>query len=192
MSCRRRFRRLCDGAAAHRDRAWRHGANPRRSAREGRGRPSAWPWIRAGKATGARERAWRRASKAGGRRPRPAAPRTARTMLEHSGLGQRAGPAAAAARQRRRRGRGGGRGGRRAAGSVGASAPPSPPPVSAGPDYHLGRWPGSRATAPQLPPTPPLGAARSCLSRRSAPPLRLIICTTTTRPCPPDHMFYKG
>ena len=36
MSCRRRFRRLCDGAAAHRDRAWRHGANPRRTA------PGAW------------------------------------------------------------------------------------------------------------------------------------------------------
>ena len=24
------------------------------------------------------------------------------------------------------------------------------------------------------------------------PPLRLIICATTTRPCPPDHIFYKG
>ena len=24
------------------------------------------------------------------------------------------------------------------------------------------------------------------------PPLRLIIYTTTTRPCPPDHIFYKG
>ena len=39
---------------------------------------------------------------------------------------------------------------------------------------------------------PPIGAARSCISRRSPPPLRLIIYTTTTRPCPPDHIFYKG